>query len=113
MKKRKQLTWFTSLYAQLAILFPYIAAAPRYFSGKITLGEFFQIASAFGQVQTALSWFIDAYPLFASWKATVDRLTGFADAMERVRSQRLEGERKEEAAPDLAIRELELNLPNN
>jgi putative ATP-binding cassette transporter len=113
MRKRKQLTWFTSFYAQLAILFPYIAAAPRYFSGKIPLGEFFQIASAFGQVQTALSWFIEAYPLFASWKATVDRLTGFADAMERVRSQRLEGERKEEESADLTTGDLELSLPDN
>jgi putative ATP-binding cassette transporter len=113
MRKRKQLAWFTSFYAQLAILFPYIVAAPRYFSGKIPLGEFFQIASAFGQVQTALSWFIEAYPLFASWRATVDRLTGFADAMERVRVQRIEGERKEESAVGLSATDLELSLPNN
>jgi putative ATP-binding cassette transporter len=112
MRKRKQLTWFTSFYAQLAILFPYIVAAPRYFSGKIPLGEFFQIASAFGQVQSALSWFIEAYPLFASWKATVNRLTGFAQAMERVRAQRLEGEREEEPASDLTTSGLELRLPN-
>jgi putative ATP-binding cassette transporter len=112
MRKRKQLAWFTSFYAQLAILFPYIVAAPRYFSGKIPLGEFFQIASAFGQVQTALSWFIEAYPLFASWKATVDRLTGFAEAMERVRAQHLEGERTETDASGLSIGALELSLPN-
>jgi len=87
-------------------------AAPRYFSGKIPLGEFFQIASAFGQVQTALSWFIEAYPLFASWKATVDRLTGFAEAMERVRAQHLEGERTETDASGLSLGALELSLPN-
>ena len=29
-----------------------------------------------------LSWFINAYPTFASWKATVDRLTGFHTAID-------------------------------
>jgi putative ATP-binding cassette transporter len=77
MKKTKQLNWFTVFYGQVAIIFPFIVAGPRFFTGKVPLGEIFQIASAFGQVQSALSWFINAYTLFASWKATVERLTGF------------------------------------
>ena len=38
------------------------------------LGGLMQTASAFNQVQSSLSWFIDAYPQFASWKATVDKV---------------------------------------
>jgi putative ATP-binding cassette transporter len=36
-----------------------------------------QISSAFGQVQGALSWFVDSYSSLASWRATTDRLTSF------------------------------------
>jgi putative ATP-binding cassette transporter len=36
-----------------------------------------QIASAFGQVQSALSFFVTAYTSIADWKAVLNRLTGF------------------------------------
>jgi putative ATP-binding cassette transporter len=113
MLKQKQLTWFTSFYGQMAIIFPFVVSAPRYFAGKTPLGEMFQIASAFGQVQGALSWFLNAYGSFANWKATVDRLTGFAEALEGAReeAERLDGERLEGAEPDLTLDRLELDLP--
>jgi len=81
MQRQKKLTWFTSGYAQVAVIFPYVVAAPRFFSGAIALGGLMQTASAFGQVRVALSWFIGAYTSFAAWKATVDRLTGFHKAI--------------------------------
>jgi putative ATP-binding cassette transporter len=114
MKKQKQITWFTSFYAQLAIIFPFVVAAPRYFSGKVPLGELFQVASAFGQVQGALSWFINAYTSFAVWKATVDRLTGFTAALAHAReeAERLDGDRVEAEAPaTLTLAGLALALP--
>jgi len=113
MKKQKQLGWFTNFYGQIAIIFPFLVAAPRYFSGAISLGGYTQTASAFGQVQGALSWFIDAYTQFASWKATVDRLTGFSAALEHVRTEaeRLDGEREEASTEDLALQGLALSLP--
>lgn len=76
----KRLTWFSAGYGQLANVFPILAAAPRYFSGAIQLGGLMQTAQAFGQVQGALSWFIDAYPRLAEWRATVQRLTAFEGA---------------------------------
>jgi putative ATP-binding cassette transporter len=113
MYKRKQLGWFTSFYHQLAIIFPYIVVSPRFFSGAIPLGAIFQTASAFGQVQGSLSWFIDAYVRFAVWKATVDRLIGFSAALDQVREEadRIDGERVETADKSIAIEDLELNLP--
>jgi putative ATP-binding cassette transporter len=114
MRKQKELTWFTSFYAQVAIIFPFVVAAPRFFSGKVPLGELFQVASAFGQVQGALSWFISAYTSFAVWKATVDRLTGFTAALEHARTKPagFEGDRVEgDAAGTLALRDVELALP--
>jgi vitamin B12/bleomycin/antimicrobial peptide transport system ATP-binding/permease protein len=113
MLKQKQLGWFQSFYGQMAIIFPFVVASPRFFSGAMQLGGIFQIASAFGQVQSALSWFINAYGSFANWKATVDRLIGFAEAMERVRAEadRLDGERVEGSEQDLSLDRLELDLP--
>lgn len=87
MKRQKILNFYSNGYGQIAVIFPYFVAAPRYFSGSIQLGGLMQIANAFGEVQRALSWFIGAYTLFAEWKATVDRLTGFHNAIEAARLQ--------------------------
>ena len=80
-KRQKTVITARVFYAQVAVIFPIVVAAPRYFSGGIKLGELMQIASAFGQVQNALSWFIDAYASLAAWKASVDRLLSFDDAL--------------------------------
>jgi vitamin B12/bleomycin/antimicrobial peptide transport system ATP-binding/permease protein len=113
MRKRKQLNWFQSFYAQLAIIFPYIVVSPRFFSGAIPLGAIFQTASAFGQVQGSLSWFINAYVSYAQWKATVDRLIGFRASIERVRSEadRLDGDRLETPGESIALEDVKLALP--
>jgi putative ATP-binding cassette transporter len=111
--KQKHLTWFQSFYGQVAIIFPLVVSAPRFFTGKVPLGEIFQIASAFGQVQDAFSWFINAYGSFANWKATVDRLSGFTEAIGRAHAEarRMDGERAEGAEADLSLDRLELDLP--
>ena len=113
MRKRKQLNWFTSFYAQLAIIFPFVVASPRFFSGAMPLGGIFQIASAFGQVQGALSWFINVYVDFSTWKATVDRLIGFRASIERVRAEadQLDGDRVDSPDGIIALDQLEIGLP--
>jgi putative ATP-binding cassette transporter len=113
MVKQKQLGWFTIFYGQLAIIFPFVVSAPRFFSGEMPLGGIFQTASAFGQVQGALSWFIGAYTNFATWKATVDRLTSFSASLAKVRaeSDRLHGERTQSAPGEIALEHLSLSLP--
>jgi len=113
MLKRKQLGWFTSFYGQLAIIFPYIVVSPRFFTGQIPLGAIFQTASAFGQVQGSLSWFINAYTDFATWKATVDRLIGFSEGISQVgeESRRAQGQRVEEGDA-LALEHLAVQKPD-
>ena len=81
--KQKQLVGFTNLFGQAAVVFPFIVAAPRFFSGAIQLGELMQISSAFDRVQGALSWFVDNYDSLASWRATTERLTSFEAALSR------------------------------
>lgn len=86
MKRQKKLTWFTSGYAQLAVIFPIIIAAPRYFGGQMQLGGLLQTVNAFGKVQDALSFFIDNYTVFAEWRAVISRLEGFAQHMNEIES---------------------------
>jgi putative ATP-binding cassette transporter len=111
MVKTKQLGWFQSFYGQVAIIFPFLVASPRFFSGQMPLGGIFQIASAFGQVQGALSWFLNAYTSFANWKATVDRLTGFTESLERIRQLKTDGERVEGISEVLSLQALSIDLP--
>ncbi|MGS0742626.1 ABC transporter ATP-binding protein/permease [Glaciimonas sp. GG7] len=68
--------------SQVAIVFPLIIQAPRFFSKQITLGDMMQTAQAFGQVQDALSFFRNAYDDFASYRAIMNRLTGYLDAID-------------------------------
>lgn len=83
----KQLGWLQSFYGQAANIFPYIVAAPRYFSGAIDVGTFFQIAGAFGRVQDSLSWFVDLFDRLAVYKATANRIVNFTDALEVVHAE--------------------------
>lgn len=113
MLRQKKLGWFTSFYAQLAVILPLVAIAPRFFAGQISLGVIFQTTSAFGQVHGSLAWFISAYTTFASWKATVNRLIGFTASLERVREEagKLDGERVEGSEDSLVLQDLSLALP--
>ena len=77
-----QLAFYQSGYGQLAIIFPYVVTAPRFFAGAITFGVMTQTASAFGQVQSALSFFIDNYTSLAELRAVMDRLGGLRAAID-------------------------------
>ena len=114
MVQQKRLTWFTAGYSQVAVIFPYVVAAPRYFSGAVPLGGLMQTVSAFSQVQGALSWFIDAYTTFAEWRASAERLITFQHAMQRAIEQRdNDGATVEDTnAAKLEIHDLDLALPN-
>lgn len=115
LKRQKTLTWFTVGYSQAAVVFPFIVAAPRFFSGAIQLGELMQIASAFGRVQDALSWFVDNYDSLASWRATTDRLTSFEESFAQVQqtAAQARAERRDAADADtLAIDDVQIALPD-
>ena len=64
-------------------------------------------------MQGSLSWFVNAYTSYATWKATVDRLIGFRASIERVRKEadQLDGERLESADGVIALDELAIGLP--
>ena len=116
MRTQKRLVWFTSAYGQIAVIFPLLVAAPRYFSGALPLGSLMQTSQAFGQVQGALSWFIDAYVNLADWYATTSRLTGFHHAVQAVRAAGRDQAGVERAAATdgaLTLDGLALTLPTS
>ncbi|MEZ5827309.1 MAG: SbmA/BacA-like family transporter [Hyphomicrobiales bacterium] len=81
MSRTKRLTFLTAGYNQVAIIFPFLVVSPVYFFGTLTLGGLMQIAQAFSQVQSALSFFVTAYSSIADWKAVLDRLAGFEESI--------------------------------
>jgi putative ATP-binding cassette transporter len=106
-----QLVFYQIGYGQLAIIFPYIVTAPRFFAGAITLGVVMQTAQAFGQVQTALSFFIDNYTNVAELRAVMDRLKGLQDAIEEKPAENITVA-AEPGRADVGTSGLDLALPN-
>ncbi|WP_033365286.1 ABC transporter ATP-binding protein/permease [Bordetella sp. FB-8] len=77
---------FNLVVSQVAVVFPFLLQAPRFFSKAIQLGDVIQTAQAFGQVQDSLSFFRSSYDSFASYRATLDRLEGFLDSSAAARA---------------------------
>jgi putative ATP-binding cassette transporter len=101
---------FNFVVNQIAVVFPVIIQAPRYFSQQITLGDVTQTATAFGQVQGALSFFRLAYDDFAGYRAVLIRLTGLLDS--NAESRALPGPVTEDRPTGLEIRDLNVRLPD-
>jgi vitamin B12/bleomycin/antimicrobial peptide transport system ATP-binding/permease protein len=101
---------FNLAISQIAVIFPYVIQAPRFFSQQITLGDVNQTATAFGQVEGALSFFRLAYDDFASYRASLNRLTQLLDADEEARA--LPTAVTEERGSGLGVSDLDVRLPD-
>lgn len=76
---------FNFSITQTAVIFPFLIQAPRFFAKQISLGDLMQTAQAFGQLQDNLSFFRTAYDQFATYRATLNRLSGFTQAIDEAR----------------------------
>lgn len=112
MRIGRRLNIASNFYGQFAIIFPILVAAPRYFSGAIQLGTLMQISSAFGSIQGALSWFVDAFNQLANWKACTNRLAGFNAAVDRYSSQSSPIDRRCSGDWALVLKDLSLTIPD-
>jgi putative ATP-binding cassette transporter len=92
MWRTKKVIALTAGYNQAASVFPVVVVSPRFFSGEISLGQLTQTAGAFGRVEDSLSFFVNAYRSFATWRATVGRLAGFRRAIETAHQAALAGD---------------------
>jgi vitamin B12/bleomycin/antimicrobial peptide transport system ATP-binding/permease protein len=116
MQRTKKLTFFTASYSQASVIFPYVMVSPTYFSGAMQLGGLMQTASAFGNVQNSLSYFVSAYQQIAEYQAVVARLSGFEAAIEAGRAAALTPPVIEavarEASAAITIDHLAVRLPH-
>jgi putative ATP-binding cassette transporter len=114
MKRQKSLTWFTVGYAQVAIIFPVVAVAPRYFAKQIQLGGLMQVVNAFSSVQSSLSFIISSYTDIASWQAVTERLSGFEERLLAIRETTLTSQQIvfRGGEVSLAVAKLDLDLPD-
>ena len=114
MKRRKKINWLTSSYNQLAVVFPILMAAPRFFAGKMHLGGLMQTAAAFASVHGALSYLVNSYTTIADWNAVLNRLTGFSVAIQRVETLKEREELRQHSSPDgsFSVKSLRVFLPD-
>jgi vitamin B12/bleomycin/antimicrobial peptide transport system ATP-binding/permease protein len=101
---------FNLVVNQIAVVFPVLIQAPRFFAGTIQLGDVTQTATAFGNVQGALSFFRTAYDDFAGYRAVLNRLTGLLDSNEEARD--LPGPVVEPRLSGLGIHDFDVRLPD-
>jgi len=114
MKRQKSLTWFTAGYSQVAVIFPVVVVAPRYFAKQIGLGGLMQVINAFSTVQSSLSFIITSYTEIASWQAVTERLVGFEHRLRAIHQsarapQQLVIRRE---GSGIVIQSVDLDLPN-
>jgi vitamin B12/bleomycin/antimicrobial peptide transport system ATP-binding/permease protein len=116
MIRQKRLTFFTAGYSQASIVFPFVVVAPAYFAGRMQLGGMMQTASAFGSVQGALSFFVNAYRSLAEWLAVVERLDGFDTAIANASNAAVKPPlievKAQPALNSIQIDKLAIRLPN-
>ena len=112
MRRTKLLNFYVNGYGQLAIIFPLIMAAPRYYAGEMALGGLMQTISAFGRVQDALSFFVESYSSIAELAAVIQRLSGFTHHMEESARVTSEIARNEHSDDTLALQHLSIHLPD-
>jgi vitamin B12/bleomycin/antimicrobial peptide transport system ATP-binding/permease protein len=112
MQRTKLLNTLVSSYSQIAIVFPIIVAAPRYFAGQIELGGLTRTAGAFGQVQTAMSWFVSSYVSLATWRAEAERLATFRRAVLAAQvGMRAKPKLRSTKSRDLHLNDITISLP--
>jgi vitamin B12/bleomycin/antimicrobial peptide transport system ATP-binding/permease protein len=115
MTRQKKLTFLTAGYSQAAVVFPFIIVSPAYFANVVQLGGLMQTANAFGQVQNALSVFVNIYRNLAEWRAVVERLAGFDQSVAAARAVAVAQPAivlKPGAANAVVFEELAVQLPN-
>ena len=92
---------------------PLVVAALAYFADLLTLGVIAQTRYAYDQVAGGLAWFVNAYQEIARWRANIERLTSFSDALDDTERAFASGGIRVEAGDPatLRLRDLRVEAP--
>jgi putative ATP-binding cassette transporter len=114
--RQTKLTGFIGGYAQASTVVPILINSPAFLAGAIPLGSLMQSAFAFQRVEGSFAFCLSAYSKLAEWKAYMDRLWQFEQAMKQVDVQRASGARMISVAAgtdrDLHVDKLDVTLPD-
>jgi vitamin B12/bleomycin/antimicrobial peptide transport system ATP-binding/permease protein len=111
-------TWliaFNQFYSQISVIIPYVVVAPFYFAKIVDFGRFNQSADAFGNVNSAMNFFVDRYIGLADFSATIARLTTFEDSFDRAMAADRKEPRLKTAVgtgPILSLPDVDIALPD-
>nr|WP_249729725.1 ABC transporter ATP-binding protein/permease [Chelatococcus sp. YT9] len=105
------LGFFVRPYMSTVLRIPLFLALPAFLAGKLTLGGLMQIANAFSNVVTTLSWFIFSYKDLAELAATSSRLSNFLQIAEEHAARRSGFEHVRDAGDTVSLREVIVRDP--
>ncbi|TCJ98700.1 putative ATP-binding cassette transporter [Volucribacter psittacicida] len=101
---------FNLIVSQISVVFPFLIQIGRYFEKQIKLGDLMQTIQVFGRLHSNLSYFRNVYDTFAEYKATLDRLTGFENAINI--STKVSKVHIQPHQSDVIFENLSINSPN-
>lgn len=82
MKYTMFVTFSLNIFSNMTVVLPFLAAAPAFFTGLISLGTMYRMSNAFMQVQQAMLFFAQQMLNLAAFKATFMRLEGMKQDIE-------------------------------
>jgi len=101
---QRTLAILTQAIGVVNTLVPLVAAGLAYFGGLLSLGIIAQTRFAYGQVAGALAWFVNAYQEIARWRANIERLAAFSDAIDATEREFASGGIRLERGTSAAVR---------
>ena len=111
-------TWliaFNQFYSQISVIIPYVVIAPFYYMKIVDFGRFSQSADAFGNVNSAMNFFVDRYIGLADFSSAIARLTTFEDSFDKTLADEKKQPRLTAApgsGPNLSFPDVDLALPD-
>ena len=114
MRRQMRLGFFTSGYAQVALILPYLVVSPRYFAKQIAFGVLMQVVNAFVYVHDRLSYIVTSYSDIVAWFAVTERLAGFEQQMREIPDPTESGHRIaiRRGGVSVSVEDLDLDLPD-
>jgi vitamin B12/bleomycin/antimicrobial peptide transport system ATP-binding/permease protein len=112
--RQNRLNGFIFGYYHVSTVFPALVVTPAFLVGAIPLGMLMQASLAFMKVESAFAFCITSYAKIAEWRAVMNRVAQFEDAMGRVDEPGLPGAALDIAASqasDVSIEDLVVRLP--
>jgi putative ATP-binding cassette transporter len=113
--RQTRLNGFIFGYYHVSTVFPALLVTPAYVLGAIPLGVLMQASLAFMRVEGAFAFCITSYAKIAEWRAVMNRVAQFEDAMREVDQPDLAGASlvtSNSAASDFSIEDLVVRLPS-